>query len=47
MKDKALQLIGYHVNDRICKALRTACKMYPGCITQVLLDNNGIKDEGM
>ena len=47
MKDKCLQLIGYHVNERICKALRTACKMYPACITQVLLDNNGIRDEGM
>lgn len=47
MKDKALNLKGYYLNEPICRAFRDACKKYPDFIRSILLDNNGLKDQGV
>lgn len=47
MKDKALHLVGYNLNEAICKAFRNACKKHPDFIRSILLDNNGLKDQGV
>lgn len=46
MQQKALHLVGYNLNDHICKAFYSACQKYPDFIESILLDNNGLKDSG-
>ena len=45
--NNGLHLIGYNLNEALCEAFEASCKLQPNCITEIMLDNNGLRDQGM
>lgn len=42
-----MHLIGYNLNEPHCLAFRESCKLFPTCLNELLLDNNGLKDKSL
>lgn len=47
VEGKALSLTGYFIGENHCKAFNLACKFFPDSLTQIVLNNNGLKDPGL
>jgi Ran GTPase-activating protein (RanGAP) involved in mRNA processing and transport len=42
-----LNLLGYRLNEGICKALRIYLENFPNALTKINLDNNGMNQGGV
>ena len=47
IENKALSLTGYFVGEPHCRAFNFACRFQPDAISQIILNNNGLKDHGL
>lgn len=42
-----MHLIGYNLNETLCRAFEESCRLIPTCINHLLLENNGLYDKGL
>jgi hypothetical protein len=47
INDGKMMLVGYKLNEGICRALHFGLEKYEGKVTDIFLENNGINDEMM
>ena len=40
-------MTGYFISEDYCRAFKTACQFFPDSLTQIVLNNNGLKDQGL
>lgn len=47
VKHKSLHLIGYHLDEILCKAFDNSVQLQPNLLQECLLDSNGLKDNSL